>query len=511
MSRSLSTPTQSLRSAWRGTWTAVPTLVFVLSPLLNTGIAHGQDDLQEKVKQLTEAMSRVQAQLNESQRQLEDMRQQLAKLQGPVAATDPAPEQDAGGDAAKLAAQVDELRERQSLQESQIAVQEQAKVESESKFPVKISGLVLMNGFVNTRNVDMTATPTLAVPGAGSTGTAVRQTILGLDMRGPHLFGARSHGDLRMDFDGSTAAATGYAGGLGVDLLRLRTAHAALDWERTEAFFSLDRPIVSPNTPDSLTAVAEPSLAWSGNLWSWNPQFGVTHDIAFGSVPGLRAQAALIDVAEAPYTAVLAAANGATLTESTAEASRWPGAEARIAIPGGQAESGAQVGVGGFFAPHRSVGGTRFYSWAGTLDARLPLPARMAVSGGFYRGQALGGLGGGAYKDYAYRMYDGRSYFRTLDDVGGWAQWKQKVSERLEFNEAVGIDNVPAGELQPYAGTTASVFQNIARNRTVTGNVIYSPSAYLLFSLEYRRIATSPVNASTAASDIIGLAAGYKF
>jgi len=34
---------------------------------------------------------------------------------------------------------------------------------------------------------------------------------------------------------------------------------------------------------------------------------------------------------------------------------------------------------------------------------------------------------------------------------------------------------------------------------------------YLLFSLEYRRIASSYVNSKTATADIIGLAAGYRF
>jgi hypothetical protein len=263
--------------------------------------------------------------------------------------------------------------------------------------------------------------------------------------------------------------------------------------------------------PDSLTAVSEPALAWSGNLWSWNPQFGVTQDLWLGSAPSMRVQAALIDVGDAPYTASVIAQNGGVLTESTAEASRWPGAEARIALPGGETEHGMQLGAGGIFAPHRSIGGTLFDTWAGTLDARLPLPAHMELRGAFYRGQGLGGLGGGAYKDYVYRMYGDKIFFRTLDDVGGWGQWKQRVNERLEFNEAVGIDNVPAGQLRPYAGVTSSVFQNIARNRTLTGNVIFSPSAYLLFSLEYRRIETSPVNSPTLSSDIIGVGAGYKF
>jgi hypothetical protein len=79
-------------------------------------------------------------------------------------------------------------------------------------------------------------------------------------------------------------------------------------------------------------------------------------------------------------------------------------------------------GVGGYFAPHYSgVLGHDFDSWAGTFDARLFLPARLEFTGNFYRGQALGGLGGGAYKDFAYRIdvNSGSYYFRPLDDVGG--------------------------------------------------------------------------------------------
>ena len=69
----------------------------------------------------------------------------------------------------------------------------------------------------------------------------------------------------------------------------------------------------------------------------------------------------------------------------------------------------------------------------------------------------------------------------------------------------------PAGQLRPFAAPSYTVYQNLARNRTFTGNVIYRPSAYLLFSLEYRRIESSLVNAPTNASDVIGVAAGYKF
>jgi hypothetical protein len=480
-----------------------------------------QENLAQQVQQLTDAMNRAQTQLEQTQRQMEEMRTQLTALQQKMAAagmeTAPAPPPEQPAE--ELAAQVDSLREQQAMLKSQVATQEQAKVESESKYPIKLSGLILLNGFANTRQVDMPSTPTLAIGGGGSTGASVRQTVLGLDARGPHLFGARSYADVRVDFDGTSQSGVTSSGtyNRNIGLLRLRTAHATLDWEHTQVFFSLDRPIISPNQPSSLTAIAIPPLAWSGNLWSWNPQVGVTHDLSLSNSQRLRLQAALIDVSDAPvqYSASTAINTISVISQpSAAERSRWPGVETRIALLGAQKEDGAQLGLGGYFSPHRTASGTNFDAWAGTLDYRQPLPARLEFMGSFYRGQALGGLGGGGYKDYGYRPdldEPGNFYFREFDAVGGWAQLKERFSERLEFNGAFGIDNVPATQLRPYADDYTSYYQNVARNRTFTGNVIYSPSAYLLFSLEYRRLETSPVNFPTAVSNIIGVAAGYKF
>ena len=104
-----------------------------------------------------------------------------------------------------------------------------------------------------------------------------------------------------------------------------------------------------------------------------------------------------------------------------------------------------------------------------------------------------------------------RYYVRPLDDIGGWAQLKEKFSEHIELNAAFGMDNVFAGQLRRYAIPGGTVYQNLARNRTYTGNVIYSPTAYLLFSLEYRHLDSSPVLGSTIGANVIGLAAGYKF
>ena len=149
-----------------------------------------------------------------------------------------------------------------------------------------------------------------------------------------------------------------------------------------------------------------------------------------------------------------------------------------------------------------------------TLDYRIPFTSHTELSGSFYHGQALGGLGGGAYKDYLIRPdpdEPGHFYYRTLDGTGGWVQLKQRVDEHLEFNAAFGTDQIPAEQLRPYAGDPGAVYLNLARNRTYVGNVIYSPSAYLLFSLEYRHLQSSPVNGATNSGDVIGIATGYRF
>ncbi|HEX5283632.1 MAG TPA: hypothetical protein VFW30_05895 [Bryocella sp.] len=494
----------------------VSTLLALSAPYVNAQT--DQSGIPAQIQQLTAAMERTQAQLRESQRQLDDMRQQLASLQQQMATQQgsPAPAVDAqhsAGEPQTASADVEAIREHQAMQDTQIATQQQTKVESESKYPVKITGLLLFNGFVNTNAVDIGATPTVALPGSGNTGASVRQTILGIDAHGPHLLGAQSYADLRVDFFGNSAPSTTFGTYSTNDsLLRLRTAHAGLQWENTDASFSYDRAILSPDTPSSLTAVATPALAWSGNLWAWNPQVAVTQSVPLAGSRALQLQAALIDVADPPvslsglYTTAAAPA-------SSAQQSRWPGVEARIAALGTVRDDRDHVGVGGYFSPHVLPSGRRFDAWAATLDTRFHLPARLQFSGSLYRGLALGGLGAGAYKDYGYIYSPAQDqyYFRPLNDVGGWIQLKEKWSERLEFNTAFGIDNVFASNIRRYANPAGTVYQNLARNRTWTGNVIYTPSAYLLFSFEYRYLASAPIIGSSSSANVIGLSAGYKF
>ena len=209
------------------------------SPLL--GQSENQGNITQQIQQLKDSMSKIQTQMEESQRELRDIQLQINTLQasvaGPKSTAEPPREgstpssSTSGATSSNTSSDTQAIRERQDVQQAEIDTHEQTKGESESKYPVKITGLLLLNGFVNTRAVDLPSTPTVAISGSGETGATLRQTVLGFDARGPHLFGAQSYANLRVDFDGnpqsnsSAGSLTGYYG-TNSTLLRLRTARS---------------------------------------------------------------------------------------------------------------------------------------------------------------------------------------------------------------------------------------------------------------------------------------------
>jgi len=477
------------------------------------GQAAATETTEQKIDRLTAAVAQAQTQMDSYQKELLELRQQIIALRQQMAAenaatptaTPPATANAGSAEAASgSSATLEEIRERQEIEQAQIATHDLSKVETRSKYPLTVSGLILFNGFVNTRGVDIPSSPAYGIQGPGSTGLSLRQTVLGLDARGPHLLGATSHADLRVDFFADAAGSNYAASGL----LRLRTAHAALNWRNTEAFVELDRSILEPNEPTSLVAVAQPELAWAGNLWTWNPQVGVSRHFDLNDASRIKVQAALIDTFDPQPPGSTSAASPVT----QAERSRWPGTEARIAFQHGENGIGPELGVGGYFSPHRTSYGNDFDSWAGTVDLRLPLTRHFKFTANAYRGQGLAGLGAGGYINY-YLYYEGANVtVRSLDDVGGWAQLKARLGQRAEMNAGYGTDNPFAKEIDSAAlPSDGSSYAGLARNRSFFSNAIFSPSAYLIFSLEYRRLWTNYNSGPTNFSDVIGIGAGYKF
>ena len=118
--------------------------------------------------------------------------------------------------------ELEAIREQQDAMQAEIKQHDQTKVETFSKYPLRLSGLILFNAFSNAGVVDNTELPTIALarfPGAshGSSGATLKQTLLTLDATGPRIAGARSSANVSIDFFGGVSSNTyGYSSSAGV-------------------------------------------------------------------------------------------------------------------------------------------------------------------------------------------------------------------------------------------------------------------------------------------------------
>lgn len=460
----------------------------------------GMAELEKHIDEMGARIDSMRQELVDSRTEIEAMRTELEELHHELGAKNDRETETA---VSALRSSVSQLQDTSDVLQAEVRQHDQTKVETASKFPVRISGSMLFTSISNSGTTDDIDVPIVALapqPDApqGSFSATARQTILGLEATGPHFGSASSSAALSIDFFGGipygyTATAAG--------LLRLRTAHATLAWPNRALTAAFDRPILSPREPTSWITLGEPALAWSGNLWTWSPQLIYSQALS----RGWNGELALIDPA-AP------GASGATgeRVPDPAEQSRQPGYEARlnktITLDGRTIE----WGTSGYYSRQSYSYGRELDAWAGAADWRFVPASQLEVSGTFYRGRGIGGLGGGAFKDDA--TYDNYTQRRGLDDEGGWGQVKWRFSPAIEANLAAGEDNAFAGELRgsDYA-TDQDAYESLARNLTAYGNFVYRPRTYLLFSAEYRQIRSWPIAGSANDNHIIGLAAGYLF
>lgn len=127
------------------------------------------------------------------------------------------------------------MEDEQRLINDKIVEQSQTKVESGSKYRVRLSGIVLFNANVTRGSVDnldfpqiATPPPTPAVSGAFS--GSLRQSQIGLEAFGPDIAGARTSANIKFDFAGGFPNAPN---GTAFGIVRLRTGTIRLDWEHT--------------------------------------------------------------------------------------------------------------------------------------------------------------------------------------------------------------------------------------------------------------------------------------
>lgn len=493
----------------------------------NASLAETVQQLQEQIKELRSVVADLRSESEQYRAETRQLRDELhsAVAQMPaappaavpvartvassagqsVSSSSDAPE---SGDQSRLS----KLEEQYDLLTGKIDDQYQTKVESRSKYKIRLSGLVLMDIFSNRGGVLNSDVPGQVgdpdpLGRSNSTGFSLRQSQVGLEVFGPEVAGARTRGDLQADFAGGFQYAPN---GIALGLFRLRTATMHFDWAHTSIVVGQDAPFFSALSPTSFATLAEPALSYSGNLWMWIPQIRVERRVAVSENSAFVFQGGILDglTGQPPAYAY-------GRTPQAGEYSRQPGYAGRVAWSHNILGQPLTLGAGGYYSRQNWGFGRNVDSWAGTVDWNVPLGKVLGLSGEFYRGKALGGLGGGSYQSalFSGTPSDPASSVQGLDTLGGWAQLKVRAASKVEFNFAGGQDNPFASELRafPFPYGTGGGRVPAARNQSGLFNVIYRPRSDLVLSAEYGHIATYEIDNSRYSADRFNLVMGILF
>jgi regulator of replication initiation timing len=403
-----------------------------------------------------------------------------------------------------------QLEDNQDLLNAKINEQSQTKVESGSKYRVRLSGIVLLNLFDTRGPVDNADFPQLAVPAtlgnsSNTFAATIRQSQIGLEVFGPEIAGARTSANVKFDFAGGFAD---LPNGVSMGVARLRTGTIRMDWANTSIIAGQDSLFFAPLTPTSLSSLAVPPLAYAGNLWSWTPQIRIEHRKDLSEASSLLFEAGILD----SLTGDIPVMQGYR-APTAGEQSGQPGYAGRIAWTHHLFERNFTAGVGGYYGRQNWDFGRDVDGWAATADVSVPLGRFFTVTGEFYRGRAVGGLAGGVGQDILLSgaVTDPTTTIRGLDSIGGWTQLKFKPTAKFEVNAALGIDNPFASELRRFPATQYYYDYSISRNLSPFINFIYQVRSDVLFSAEFKRIQTYTLDSNFNAANQFGISIGYIF
>ena len=185
--------------------------------------------------------------------------------------------------------------------EGKVDDQYQTKIESGSKYRLRLSGMVLLNLYQNHGLVDNQDFPQLVESpqsdplfvSSGTFGGTLRQSQLKLQAFGPDIAGARTSADIEFDFAGGFPEQQW--NGVAMGLVRLRTGKIRLDWTNTSLVAGQDRLFFVPLAPTSIATLATPPLSYAGNLWAWTPQVRIEHRVALSDASNIVLQAGILD------------------------------------------------------------------------------------------------------------------------------------------------------------------------------------------------------------------------
>jgi len=436
-----------------------------------------------ETKTILERLERLEQQNRELMDQIRALREELAASRSSPPSA-PAP-------VASALAASPPLEDRVAVQESRTAELAQTKVEASSRYPVRLSGMVLFNTFFNTLHNGDLEYPVYAAPGYGaSAGAALRQTTLGLEYSGPQtIWGGKVRGSVFMDFWGGSGQPLN-------ELMRLRTGVIGVDWEARSFEVGLEKPLISPRDPDSLAQVGISPLAGAGNLWLWIPQARFEQHLRFGEHSGVRLQVAGVETREVKPGAY-ASYGGPSL--SVEYENRRPGVEGRVELFAGSEARRVEIAAGF----HRSVSHVAHVSVPSNVfsfDWLARPAAPVDITGAFFTGQNVAHLGtGGIDQGYTLGPWD---VVRAVHSRGGWTQLTVRAAPRLSLHLFTGVQEDRNSDLQP---------GNIGRNLLYGANLFYRLAPNVLVGIEGSQARTSYVGASRLLNNHYDLALAYLF
>ena len=482
-------------------------------------------DLQQQVSELRSAVAEVRSEAAQYRAETTELRQELKMAQernlassasmteNPASAASPYPSttnQASTPAIGSLEQRVSSLEDASTLLSGKVDEQYQDKIESGSKYRVRLSGIVLMNVFSNRGTVDNQDIPSYAAPSASygsnsSFGATLRQSELGLEVFGPEVAGAKTSGSVQFDFSG---AFPNTLNGVNYGLMRLRTASMRLDWKDTSIVAGQDNLFFSPLSPTSFASLSIPAFGYAGNLWGWIPQLRVEHRFDLNDDQNITVQGGILDnlSGEPPYSQFNRLAQAGENSGQPAYAARAAWSETIRGEP-------LSFGTALYYTRQNWGFNRKVDGWSSMADWNVPIMSRLAFSGEFYRGRAIGALGGGIGQSVLYTgdPRDPATQVRGLNSIGGWSQLKFRPIDKLEFNGAFGIDNPLARDFNGFAGDLSLYGAALRQNQNALVNFILRPRSNLLFSAEYRHLQTKQSYANSDSAEQFNLMMGVLF
>jgi hypothetical protein len=375
------------------------------------------------------------------------------------------------------------LDQRVEIQERRVDELEQAKVESAQKFPIRLTGMALFNAFLNSHQSGGFDYPVTAAPVAGPNhaGATLRQTIVGLEFRGPKtISGGTVRGSLYMDF----------FAGANNQTMRIRTGSIEVDWKTRSIMAGIEKPIFNPREPSSLAQVGISPLTGAGNLWLWLPQVRAEQDFTFGRSSGLRAQVGMLQTREVlPYP-------GASVP-GPLEAAR-PALEGRFELYHKIDDDRRIEFAPGFHTSTTHIGGISLPSRLFSMDWFFNPWRRVEFSGAFYTGENVAPLGNG----YGQGFYGYGRYQETVSSIGGWGQVTIHTLPRLDFHLFTGQQDDENHGLGN---------GRIGKNISYGGNLFYRLAPNVLVGLEAAQVRTLYIGQGIRINNHYDLALAYSF